>query len=221
MLASLLLTVASAAPPVPIHGQYQACPNAAAPRVDQSGIIACDITGRSSIRIDPNSLALKTEQTQPDGPDTPALVPPAMMGTVPVVLNEGIAWVSSGLEGRRELWWLNSPSDLPIALDVGHTDPHHPVTDGVRIAWVSDGAIKTFDPETGERTRLEAETGFHSPPTFDNGTLCWEVRSDTDVDILCSDGIHLKRTGHQTRPIRHGSKLFFYEDGRLWVWKVP
>lgn len=219
MLVSLLLTAASAAPPVPIHGQYQACPNLAAPRADQAGIIACDRTGRPSIRIDPKSLSLQNGHSPPDVPDPPTLVPPVMMGTVPVTLNEGIAWVSSGFEGRRELWWLNSHAELPIALDVGHTDPHHPVTDGTRIAWVSDGAIKTFHPQSGERTRIEAQTGFHSPPTFDEGTLCWEDRSTTDVDILCSDGMHLKRAGHQTRPVRHGTTLFFFEDGRLWVWK--
>lgn len=143
-----------------------------------------------------------------------------MMGTQVAVANDGVAWIAAGLKGFREVWWKGHAHPLPRPLEIGAADPHHPVTDGQRIAWVSRGSIKVFDPSTDDQRRVDANTGFNAPPSFDRGVLCWEERTDEDVDIACSDGIALRRTGHQTRPIRTQHRLFFIEQGLLWAWDM-
>ena len=220
MLATVLIGAALAAPPVPVHSGSNPCMDSEYPRMEGSLLVACDRLRQPTVRIDPVTLQSTKEPPVPDATEIAPLVPPLLMGTRAAMSDSGIAWVAAGPDGRRELWWQGTDSTLPIALEVGAADPHHPVSDGSRIAWVSAGAIKTMDPATGERSSIQTQTGFHSPPSFDDGVLCWETRAGNDVDIECSDGLKLERTGHQTRPVRTEHRLFFMEDGMLWAWDM-
>jgi hypothetical protein len=220
MLVSVLLGAALAAPPVPVHSGSHPCMDRDYPRMDGALLVACDRLRRPTVRIDPVTLESTKVESGPDQPIIDTLVPPMRMGSRAAVSAYGVAWVAAGAEGRRELWWRAADKPLPIALEVGAADPHHPVSDGKQIAWVSAGRIKTFDPTTGDRSIIEAQTGFHSPPSYHLGVLCWETRTGKDVDIACSDGLKLERSGHQTRPIRTTHRLFFMENGMLWAWDM-
>ena len=217
LLVALLIRQALAGPPIPIHGDIHPCAGTAFPRVIGAHVVVCDRHGEPSIRIHSETGAMALEPA-PKSIDPSGLIPPPMLGSAPVANAHGVAWVSSQHRGTRELWWRGAGSSLPMALDAGAADPHHPVSDGRRIAWVSGGRIKTYDPVTAERTIVDAATGFHAAPAFHDGILCWETRTDTDVDIACSDGVVLTRAGHQTRPVRTATQLYFFENGLLWVW---
>ena len=217
LFAALVALRAFAGPPVPIHGDFHPCPNAALPRLVDARLVVCTSAGEPTVRIDPKTRVISVESA-PTTVDPAGLIPSPMLGTTPIANDHGIAWVSGEHKGTRELWWQRAGSSLPIALDAGAAEPNHPVSDGRRIAWVSAGRIKTYDPVNGRKTTVDAATGFHTPPAFHDGTLCWETRTDTDVDIVCSDGVTLTRAGHQTRPVRIGTQLYFFENGLLWVW---
>lgn len=220
MFLALLLAQASASPPVPLHAGSNPCTDRSYPRVVDSVLIACGAQRTPTVRIEPQSLAVTDSHAPPAAPLTHGLIPPPMMGTEIAVAKDGVAWVAAGPQGFREVWWKSHAQPLPRPLEVGAADPHHPVTDGQWIAWVSQGNIKVFDPRNNSQTRVDANTGFNAPPSFHQSVLCWEERSDDDVDIACSDGVKLQRPGHQTHPIRTQHRLFFREQGLLWAWDM-
>ena len=217
LFAALVTLRALAGPPIPIHGDIQPCATTAYPRIVDGHLVVCDSTGEPRVRIHPKTRELSVAPA-PTPVDPTGLIPPPMLGSTPVANAHGVAWISGEHKGIRELWWRRAGSSLPIALDAGDADPIHPVSDGRQVAWVSAGRIKTYDPITERRSTVDAATGFHAAPAFHDGILCWETRTDTDVDIACSDGITLTRAGHQTRPVRIATQLYFFEDGLLWVW---
>jgi len=182
--------------------------------------MACGEQRTPTVRIEPQSLSVTGNNTPPIASPTPDLIPPPMMGTQVAVAEGGVAWVAAGPQGFREVWWQSHAQPLPRPLEVGSADPHHPVTDGRRLAWVSQGNIKVFDPNNDRQDLILANTGFNAPPSFHRGVLCWEERTNEDVDVACSDGVALRRKGHQTRPIRTQHRLFFMEDGLLWSWDM-
>jgi len=216
----LLIAQGFASPPVPIHGGAQPCASHSIPSAHEGRAVACDAAGRPTLRIDPDTRIVGHGSAIAPSLPSVELVPPLMIGTVPAVTPHGVAWVSSGPDGRRSLWWRANDGGLPIVLDTGRTDPRHPVTDRGTVAWVSEGRITVYDPVSDTRAHIEANTGFNAAPAFDGGVLCWEVRSETDVDIECSTGVRLEREGHQTRPVLIGDKLLFRENGLIWVWAI-
>lgn len=216
----LLIAQGFAKPPVPIHGGARPCASHSIPSTDEGRAVACDAAGLPTLRIDPETRTVERDSAVAPNLPTVELVPPLMIGSVPAVTPHGVAWVSSERNGRRSLWWRANDGGLPVVLETGRTDPHHPVTDGDRVAWVSEGRITVYDPVLGTRGHIEANTGFNASPAFDRGVLCWETRSATDVDIECSTGRRLQRDGHQTRPVLIGNSLFFREDGLIWVWAI-
>jgi hypothetical protein len=83
------------------------------------------------------------------------------------------------------------------------------------VAWVNQGDLKLWNTSTNERKTLAASTGFNAPPAILDDWACWESRSETDIDVECSNGYRLNRPGHQTHPMLLGNTLFFREKGFL------
>jgi len=83
------------------------------------------------------------------------------------------------------------------------------------LAWVSFSDVKLWNTKTGERRKIDAGTGFNSPPALGNGIACWEFRAEADIDIACSNSFRLSRDGHQTQPHILAGRLLFRERGTL------
>jgi len=215
---ALLLGQGFASLPVPVHGDAFPCADRRIPRTHEGQFVACNSAGQPILRIDPYTRVIM--QATALEPLTPPidLIPPPMLGSAPAVTPHGVAWVVGSRDGRRSLWWRSSNGAAPIVLETGRMDPHHPVTDGRHIAWVSHERITIYDPVSTTREHIDAETGFNSAPAFDRGVVCWEVRGPADVDIACSDGVQVRRDDHQTQPVLVGDHLFFRERGLFWVW---
>ena len=49
---------------------------------------------------------------------------------------------------------------------------------------------------------------------LDGEVACWEQWTGDEVDVHCSDGVQLRRPGHQRNPSRFGRWLLVVEEGR-------
>lgn len=219
MLAALLLNLAWASPPpLPLYAASKPCADERFPRIDGDELVACDEQRRPTTRIQLPTRTVLAGQPVPVDKSLTELRPPPLMGTtIATTANGGVAWVTEGNKHDREVWWRSSPNEPARPLDVGPGDQHHAIAAGVHVAWVSNGDIKMWNSATDERQTISANTGFNGPPSLFSGIVCWEHRSPSDVDIHCSDGMKLVRTGHQTHPYRYDDTLFFREDGLLWA----
>jgi len=219
MLAAMLLHVAWAGPPVPLYAASKPCSDSRYPLVDGDELIACGKRRQPTTRIKLPERTVLHDQPVQEYPSQLNLMPSPVMGTsVATTANGGVAWVTEGNKNDREVWWRPSPSEPARPLDVGPGDQHHAIAAGVHVAWVSSGNIKVWNTATDERRTISASTGFNAQPSLYSDVVCWEHRNSTDVDIHCSDGTKLQRTGHQTHPYRYADTLFFREDGLLWAW---
>lgn len=94
------------------------------------------------------------------------------------------------------------------------------------IAWTDEEGVYVQDMGRGERRVYAADTGFQHAPSLWGPVACWEDRGALragagDIDLLCSDGLELRRAGHQRAPARWGPWLLFREGERTWVATAP
>ena len=143
----------------------------------------------------------------------------ARIGTQPAATHAGVGWVADSANQDADLWWYDATTSTSSILDGGAGDQHHPIADGPWLMWVSDGDIHLWNTETHARQHIPTETGFNASPTLSNGVACWETRRERhqsrDIDIVCSDGVHVDMPGHQTHPQRWGRHLLFRDQGQL------
>lgn len=215
MTALLLLSLAHAEPPTVHHQASNTCADHRYPRVIDGVLVACDKMRRTLLEVDLDAGRV-TERPKPHRPPVlDHLKPKQRAGTLSAETPAGLAWVTHGPQDDADIWWAPSDQTPPRPLDVGPGDQHHPVAFGDWLAWVSFSDIKVWNTATGERKKLIAGTGFNSPPALGDAIACWETRAESDVDIVCSDGFELRRTGHQTNPQILGERLLFRERGVL------
>lgn len=136
-----------------------------------------------------------------------------------------VAWVQRE-EGTGEDVWVKgeTPEARPLARGPGAE--WHVAGDERWLAWAGPDAVWVEDVARGERRRYEADTGFAGELAMWGPVACWEdrtlLRAGTgDVDVVCSDGVVLRRPGDQLAPGRWGPWVLFREDDKVWVATVP
>jgi len=133
-----------------------------------------------------------------------------------------VAWAARTEAGDADLYWLDAETGTgPVLLAGGPGEQHHVVSSGSHLAWVEPGAVVVLDVASGTRSEHPADTGFSAPLSIWADVVCWEDRTGPDLDLRCSDGLHLARAGHQQWPARWKDRLVFREDGRVWLYTLP
>jgi len=140
----------------------------------------------------------------------------------PAVAGDRVAWVNQGTEaGVEQIWWMTIEDRQPEPLTPDATHARHVVGAGSLLAWVEPGSVQLLNVETHERQEFKVSTGFSAPPTAWSGGVCWETWGPTDLDIVCSDGMEVRRAGHQRWPSRYDEWLIFREGEIVWLMRAP
>lgn len=143
----------------------------------------------------------------------------------PALAGPLVAWVERSRETGEDVW-VAGEDDQRRLLAGGPGDQRHVVGAGDWLAWVEPGAVVRHHVRTGETTRFPADTGFRAPPALGpDGVVCWEDRAELraggDIDLRCSDGLHLDRPGDQRAPSRSAGWLAFHEGKWVMLLRLP
>jgi hypothetical protein len=132
-----------------------------------------------------------------------------------------VAWVEDGGDKGEELVWLDTEQGREgQILSGGAGDQRHVVASGPYLAWVEPDAVVVLDTRTDKRKAYSTRSGFNGPPALWNGTVCWESREGSDVDILCSNELEIRRPGHQLWPSLFSEWLIYREDDLLFIYRL-
>jgi hypothetical protein len=135
------------------------------------------------------------------------------------------AWVEGGGPTREDIWARNAEAQR-VPLSRTARSERLPAGSGRWIGWVDEGGVYVQDTTRGERRVYPADTGFVFGPSLWGPVACWEDRGALrtgagDIDILCSDGVELRRPGNQRAPSRWGPWILFREGEHLLFGTVP
>lgn len=135
------------------------------------------------------------------------------------------AWVEDGGLTGEDVW-TRTEAGARLPLTRTARSERHVVGDGRWLAWLDEDGVYVQDMARGERRAYAADTGFVYGLGLWGPVACWEDRGafragTGDIDVLCSDGVELRRPGHQRAPSRWGPWVLFREAGQLLVATVP
>ena len=215
MLNIVLVGLALAEVPQVHYAASEPCRDHRYPMVSGQEVIVCNDRQQPALAFDPatgRTTPLPALHRRPAADD---LSPRPRMGSTPTRTPDILIWETDGPSDDADLWMQRVDAQERRGLDVGPGDQHHAVSSGYWIAWVSQGSIKLWNTKTGMRKKVAAVTGFNAPPALQGDWICWEFRSQSDIDLRCSNGFELRRPGHQTHPMLLGNRLLFREEGRL------
>jgi hypothetical protein len=82
------------------------------------------------------------------------------------------------------------------------------------VGWIEDAAVCVESLATGERRCVPARPGPSRRLSLWGAVACWEDYGGDDIDVVCSDGLALRRPGHQRNPSRVGPWLLFQEGNQ-------
>jgi len=148
-------------------------------------------------------IGSKTRNTIPSAKPLPWYPPSISEATT--------AWVEWHPDTGEDVWTytLHNSTAKPLAQSKAHE--RHVVVDGKWIAWLTDHAVFLKNQETGDTQTFSGQVHSNERLSLSNGIVCWEAHTKEDIDIFCSDGLHLKRKDNQRRPSRWMGWLLFHE----------
>jgi hypothetical protein len=82
------------------------------------------------------------------------------------------------------------------------------------VGWIEDAAVCVESLASGERRCVPASPGPSRRLSLWGAVACWEDYGGDDIDVVCSDGLALRRPGHQHNPSRIGPWLLFREGNQ-------
>tara|TARA_B100000925_G_C21972870_1_gene458731 strand:+ start:625 stop:1398 length:774 start_codon:yes stop_codon:yes gene_type:complete len=141
-------------------------------------------------------------------------------------------WYASGLSSCGPVW-VDIHHDIWLYRTKEHTTekivqrgnyPRHIHTNGSWVYWVEDDSIRGWNCESAEYDSIAAVVIDRiallggTDQTFKKPIVCWSawMNEDYGADIVCSDGRHLKRRGHQLWPSIGDRKLMFRGEDTLY-----
>ncbi len=135
------------------------------------------------------------------------------------------AWIEDGGITGEDVW-ARGPDGMRVPLARTARSERHVAGAGRWLAWVDEDGVYVQDTTSGERRIHAADTGFVYGLGLWGPVACWEDRATLragtgDIDIRCSDGVELRRPGHQRAPSRWGPWLLFREANRTVMATVP
>ncbi len=138
---------------------------------------------------------------------------------MPPAVGDALAWVDVGERdqlGEDIYVWVEGLRDAaPLVRREG--DQRHAAADGEWVAWIEDDRVCVESLVTGLRSCTETDAHTSRSLSLWRDVACWEHWTGEDTDVRCSDGLWLKRPGHQRSPSRVGDWLLFQDRGRVLV----
>ena len=201
----------------PLHGSASYCKDVRFPRIINGQIYGCgsagivdrswSINGGPVERTDP-PVFQPEHSSMMAGP-----VEQELLGKL-VPSSKPIPWHWAAMTSTH-LWWLET--DRVCRWSAGGTaecqPAHEPlflVTSSGSVAWSEPDQIVWLKEGTEARLiRAQSIRGL----SVSERRLCWSAWHDDEngVDIFCSDGFHLLRSGDQLWPMETEERLFFRE----------
>ena len=143
-------------------------------------------------------------------------------------------WYASGLSSCGPVWvdiyhdiWLYRKKEHATQKIIERGNyPRYIHTTGSWVYWVEDDSIRGWNCESGEYDFISAVATDRiallgvKHQNLKKPIVCWStwMSEDYGVDIVCSDGRHIQRKGHQLWPsIGDGKLLFRGEDSLYFV----
>ena len=157
----------------------------------------------SAEKLEWMEIGSKTRRTIPNARPAPWYPPAISQSTT--------AWVQWHPKTGEDIWTytLHDAQPKPLAQSKAHE--RHVVADGNWVAWLTDDAVFLHNQETGQLQEFSGQVNSNERLSISNGIVCWEAHTEEDIDIFCSDGLHLRRKGDQRRPSRWMDWLLFHE----------
>lgn len=131
----------------------------------------------------------------------------------PAISGDRLAWVQRGSPQSGEDVWafdIQSKNAWPVAQSTEHE--RHVALQGVYIAWMTDTAIHLLNTESKAHLLFPGQVNSNTFLSLSQGVVCWESFERKDLDIHCSDGLHLDRPGDQRHPRRWKEWLLVHEN---------
>ena len=136
-------------------------------------------------------------------------MPPAVDGPWVAWVDMGEAWLfGEDIYVRHKDW----REGAPLVRRAG-SQRHVAASEGF-VGWIEDAAVCVESLETGERRCVPASPGPSRRLSLWGAVACWEDYGGEDIDVVCSDGLALRRPGHQHNPSRIGPWLLFREGNQ-------
>ncbi len=127
-----------------------------------------------------------------------------------------MAWV----DGRdrastgADIWALDlSANDRAFPLARQEGDQRHVGGDGRWLGWLDHQGAWVQDMQTSQRRHVTADTGFRAGMSLWGPVACFEDRSRGSPDVICTDGMEVRKDGDQGFPSRWGPWLLYRDEG--------
>ena len=201
----------------PLHGSASACKDVRFPRIVNQKIYGCGPAG-----VVDRSWSINGGAVERSAPPLMQVENPMVAGPVEAKLlssmiasSKAISWHWAGMTNTH-LWWLESNhvcrwSDSDAVQCQQAHEPLFLVTSTNSVAWSEPQQIVWIQKGSSEPRRFQVQSirGL----SVSDRRLCWSAWNDVEngVDIFCSDGFHLARTGDQLWPMDVEERLFFRE----------
>jgi hypothetical protein len=183
----------------------------------QLGLYPFSSTAHAPLRTDGSSLVVSSPgklEWMRLGDDKRFTIPGANPAPwyAPAVSGDRIYWVQRGdLKTGEDLWTysLSEKRSWPVAQSDAHE--RHVVAQGPYAAWLTDSSVHLFNTQNDEHRVFPGIVNSNEGLGLSDGVVCWEAHTPKDIDIFCSDGLHLERPGDQRHPTRWKKWLLFHE----------
>ena len=130
--------------------------------------------------------------------------------TTPTLYGEALFWVQID-EGISKIWWKENTEKPAQIFAEGSEHFTHVTGDKEWVAWRGDSEVFLRNWSTAQESRFGGQVHVNDRLALSNGLLCWEEWKEEDIDIHCSNGLHLEREGHQRSPSLWNGWLLFHE----------
>ena len=153
------------------------------------------------------------------GQSISGLTVPAQEWYSPGLSSCGPVWVDI----NHDIWLYRTKDDTTEKFATRGKYLRHIQTSGSWIYWVEDDSIRSWDCERAEYDSIAAVVVDRialgmTNQSFIKPVVCWSewMNEEYGVDIVCSDGRHIQKIGHQLWPSIGDEKLLFRGEDALY-----
>jgi hypothetical protein len=128
------------------------------------------------------------------------------------ISGDHIAWVQKeNAQASENIWLYSIQEKRSWAAAKSDENERHVAIQGDEIAWLTDTAVHLFNIQSQAHAIFPGRVHSNENLSLSKGVVCWEALEKENIDVHCSDGLHLKRPGDQRHPSRWNEWLLVHE----------